>query len=134
MTAVDLRSHIREVENFPTPGVGFKDITPLLADPVALRQTIADLSAWVAAKDADVVLVEEGLSSFPLQGRTGKEGAVDLGPISPGRATASARARSASVSIAARCRPSVIPLTSRSVKTSASSCRAFSCRQPLASP
>jgi hypothetical protein len=43
-------------------------------------------------KDADVVLVEEGLSSFPLQGRTGKEGTVDLGPISPGRATASARA------------------------------------------
>ena len=24
---------IREVEDFPTPGVGFKDITPLLADP-----------------------------------------------------------------------------------------------------
>ena len=35
---------IREVDDFPTPGVGFKDITPLLADPVALRQTIADLS------------------------------------------------------------------------------------------
>ena len=29
---VDLRSKIREVQDFPTPGVGFKDITPLLAD------------------------------------------------------------------------------------------------------
>ena len=59
MTAVDLRSRIREVENFPTPGVGFKDITPLLADPVALRQTIGDLSAWVAEKHADVVVGAE---------------------------------------------------------------------------
>ena len=59
MTAVDLRTRIREVENFPTPGVGFKDITPLLADPVALRQTIGDLSAWVAEKHADVVVGAE---------------------------------------------------------------------------
>ena len=28
----DYRSKIREVEDFPTPGVGFKDITPLLAE------------------------------------------------------------------------------------------------------
>ena len=41
MTALDLRSHIREVDDFPTPGVGFKDITPLLADPAALKQTIS---------------------------------------------------------------------------------------------
>jgi adenine phosphoribosyltransferase len=59
MTTVDLRSRIREVEDFPTPGVGFKDITPLLADPVALRQTIGDLSAWAADKRADVVLGAE---------------------------------------------------------------------------
>jgi adenine phosphoribosyltransferase len=59
MTTVDLRSWIREVEDFPTPGVGFKDITPLLADPVALRQTIDDLSAWVREKRADVVLGAE---------------------------------------------------------------------------
>jgi adenine phosphoribosyltransferase len=59
MTTVDLRSRIREVDDFPTPGVGFKDITPLLADPVALRQTIADLSVWVAGKRADVVLGAE---------------------------------------------------------------------------
>ena len=45
MSTIDLRSHIREVEDFPTPGIGFKDITPLLADPGALRQTIADLAS-----------------------------------------------------------------------------------------
>lgn len=43
-------------------------------------------------KDASVVLVEEGLSSFPLHGRTGADGAVDLGPIARGRASVSARA------------------------------------------
>jgi adenine phosphoribosyltransferase len=59
VTIVDLRSRIREVDDFPTPGVGFKDITPLLADPVALRQTIADLSSWVETKDADLVLGAE---------------------------------------------------------------------------
>ena len=45
------QSRIREVQDFPTPGVGFKDITPLLADPVALQQTIADLSSWVRDKE-----------------------------------------------------------------------------------
>jgi len=59
MTTVDLRSRIREVEDFPTPGVGFKDITPLLADPVALVQTIDDLAAWAASKRADLVLGAE---------------------------------------------------------------------------
>ena len=42
MSALDLRTMIREVEDFPTPGVGFKDITPLLADPEGLKQTIGD--------------------------------------------------------------------------------------------
>jgi adenine phosphoribosyltransferase len=59
MTTVDLRSRIREVDDFPVPGVGFKDITPLLADPVALRQTIDELSTWVSTREADLVLGAE---------------------------------------------------------------------------
>jgi adenine phosphoribosyltransferase len=59
MSAVDLKSKIREVADFPTPGVGFKDITPLLADPEALRQTIDDLAEWVRAKEPDLVLGAE---------------------------------------------------------------------------
>jgi len=57
--AKDLRGHIREVEDFPTPGVGFKDITPLLADPVTLKQTIGDLAGWVKSKKADIVIGAE---------------------------------------------------------------------------
>jgi adenine phosphoribosyltransferase len=59
MTALDLRSKIREVQDFPTPGVGFKDITPLLADADALRQTISGLAEWVQAKEPDLVLGAE---------------------------------------------------------------------------
>src|ERR1700690_2988785 len=56
---VDLRSRIREVPDFPTPGVDFKDISPLLADAEALRQAIGDLGAWVASKQPDLVLGPE---------------------------------------------------------------------------
>ena len=57
--AVDLKTKIREVQDFPTPGVGFKDITPLLADYDALHQAIADLATWVRAKAPDLVLGAE---------------------------------------------------------------------------
>ena len=55
----DLRSKIREVDDFPTPGVGFKDITPLLADPEALQQTVSELADWVKARDCDLVVGAE---------------------------------------------------------------------------
>ena len=34
----DLRALIREIPDFPRAGIGFKDITPLLADPGALAR------------------------------------------------------------------------------------------------
>ena len=55
----DLRSKIREVDDFPTPGVGFKDVTPLLADPATLKETVSELAEWVRSKEADVVLGAE---------------------------------------------------------------------------
>ena len=56
---IDLRSKIREVQDFPTPGVGFKDFTPLLADPEALRETVDQLATWVKEKDCDIVIGAE---------------------------------------------------------------------------
>jgi adenine phosphoribosyltransferase len=56
---LDLRSKIREVQDFPTPGVGFKDITPLLADREALAKTIDALAVWVREKAPDLVLGAE---------------------------------------------------------------------------
>jgi len=58
-TAIDLKSKIREVPDFPEAGVGFKDIAPLLGDPVALRQAVAELAAWTAERKPDLVLGAE---------------------------------------------------------------------------
>ena len=55
----DLKAKVREVQDFPTPGVGFKDVTPLLADPQLLRETVGGLAEWVRSKDADIVLGAE---------------------------------------------------------------------------
>ncbi|WP_151774860.1 adenine phosphoribosyltransferase [Streptomyces abyssomicinicus] len=47
-----LLSRIREVEDYPEPGVRFKDITPLLADPdafVALTDALADIAVRTGA-------------------------------------------------------------------------------------
>ncbi len=57
--AIDLRALVREVPDFPQPGVGFKDISPLLADPVALRQAISELAAWGRSKEPDLVVGAE---------------------------------------------------------------------------
>lgn len=42
----DLKSYIREVPDFPKPGILFYDITTLLKDPHALRMTV-DRFAWI---------------------------------------------------------------------------------------
>jgi adenine phosphoribosyltransferase len=57
--AVDLKSYIREVPDWPEPGVGFKDISPLLRDPEALEQTIDELAAWTRDRQPDLVLGAE---------------------------------------------------------------------------
>jgi len=36
----DLATHIRDIPDFPKPGIVFKDITPLLADGPAFRETV----------------------------------------------------------------------------------------------
>jgi len=57
--AVDLRSRVREVPDWPEPGVGFKDVSPLLRDPEALGQTIDELASWTREQSPDLVLGAE---------------------------------------------------------------------------
>ena len=59
MTAIDLKTRVREVPDFPEPCIGFKDITPLLLDPAALRQAVDDLAGWTAEREPDLVLGAE---------------------------------------------------------------------------
>jgi len=56
---VDLKAKIREVPDWPQPGVGFKDVTPLLADPEALEQTVAELAGWARGQQPDLILGAE---------------------------------------------------------------------------
>ena len=41
---IDLKEHIRNIPDFPKPGIMFRDITPLLANPDALRSAIRQLA------------------------------------------------------------------------------------------
>jgi adenine phosphoribosyltransferase len=41
---MDLRRYIRDIPDFPKPGILFRDITPLLADGKALRWTVDQLT------------------------------------------------------------------------------------------
>jgi adenine phosphoribosyltransferase len=56
---VDLAARIRDVPDFPKPGVVFKDIMPLLGDPAALRETVERLAEWAEPREPDLVLGAE---------------------------------------------------------------------------
>ena len=43
MTLDELRRFIRDAPDFPEPGIVFKDITPLLANPDAFNNTVERL-------------------------------------------------------------------------------------------
>ena len=59
MSELDLTSLIRDVPDFPTEGIMFKDVMPLIADPVAFRETIDRLAAWAGPRNPDVILGAE---------------------------------------------------------------------------
>ncbi len=56
---VDLRAFIREIPDFPRPGVLFRDITPLLLDPGALDAAISALAGLAGDLAVDFVVAAE---------------------------------------------------------------------------
>ena len=56
MSADDLRARIREVPDFPKPGILFYDITTLLKDPAAYRESIDLLTAPYRGRKVDIVV------------------------------------------------------------------------------
>ncbi|HEY8543561.1 MAG TPA: adenine phosphoribosyltransferase [Acidimicrobiales bacterium] len=52
-----LLTRVRDVPDFPTPGILFKDLTPLLGDPAAFRSTVDALAAYSRSLDAPVTKV-----------------------------------------------------------------------------
>jgi adenine phosphoribosyltransferase len=57
--AVDLRALVREIPDFPRPGIGFKDITPVLADPAGLDAAVSGLAEQARPLDVDVIIGAE---------------------------------------------------------------------------
>jgi adenine phosphoribosyltransferase len=56
---MDLKAFIRDIPDFPKPGVLFKDITPLLADPVAFRHAIDCWGVEFDGRPIDAVAAAE---------------------------------------------------------------------------
>jgi adenine phosphoribosyltransferase len=54
-----LRELIREIPDFPRPGIGFKDITPLLADRQALATAVRALADMARPLGVDCVVAAE---------------------------------------------------------------------------
>jgi adenine phosphoribosyltransferase len=57
--ASELRALIRDIPDFPTPGIVFKDITPLLLDPDGLSLAVSGLAERAAPLKADYVVAAE---------------------------------------------------------------------------
>ncbi|WDL96192.1 adenine phosphoribosyltransferase [Alicyclobacillus sp. ALC3] len=56
---MNFESYIRDVPDFPQPGVLFKDITPLLANGVAYKAAIEELAEFARDCDAQVIVGPE---------------------------------------------------------------------------
>jgi adenine phosphoribosyltransferase len=58
-TSVDLAALVRDIPDFPRPGIVFKDITPLLASPDGLDAAVGALAAYARDLDVDIVVGAE---------------------------------------------------------------------------
>ena len=54
-----LRTLIREIPDFPRSGIAFKDITPLLADPQGLADSVRGLAEYARPLQVDCVVAAE---------------------------------------------------------------------------
>jgi adenine phosphoribosyltransferase len=81
----DLGAHIRDIPDFPKPGILFKDITPLLLNAEALGQAVTQLADWARPLDVDYVAAAEA-RGFILGGALARELGVGFVPArKPGK-------------------------------------------------
>ena len=74
MSLLEIKSLIVDVPDFPKPGIVFKDITPVLANPAAFAAVIEQLAEHGAAFSCDGVLAIESrgfIFGAPLAQRLG---------------------------------------------------------------
>jgi len=56
---MDLAKYIRDIPDFPKPGILFKDITPLLAEPHAFQESIDRMHEHYRGRQVDAVAAAE---------------------------------------------------------------------------
>jgi len=76
---VDLRAFIRDIPDFPTPGIVFKDISPLLLEARALGAAVGGLAALAAPLEVDYVVAAEA-RGFILGGALSRELGTGFAP------------------------------------------------------
>ena len=72
---MDLKEYIRDIPDFPEPGIVFKDITPLLASPDAFNHAISLLARKCGDTDIDSIVAVESrgfIFGAPLARELGK--------------------------------------------------------------
>jgi adenine phosphoribosyltransferase len=82
---VELRRFIRDIPDFPKPGIVFKDITPLLLDPAALDFAVRSIADYARPLDVDLVVAAEA-RGFILGAAVARELGVGFVPArKPGK-------------------------------------------------
>jgi adenine phosphoribosyltransferase len=56
---LDLRDRIRDVPDFPSEGIVFKDLMPLIADAEYFAETIHRLAEWAGPREPELILGAE---------------------------------------------------------------------------
>jgi len=59
MPAIDLKNHIRDIPDFPKPGILFRDITPLLSHPPAFAETIRRFADHYRGRGVEAIVAAE---------------------------------------------------------------------------
>jgi adenine phosphoribosyltransferase len=70
----DLTALVRDIPDFPEPGILFRDITPLLSDPAAFSLALDRLAEYAASRSPDAIVGIESrgfLFGTPLATRLG---------------------------------------------------------------
>jgi adenine phosphoribosyltransferase len=57
--SVNLKGYVRDIPDFPEPGILFRDITPLLLEPRALDAAVTRLTQYARELEIDIVVAAE---------------------------------------------------------------------------
>lgn len=72
--SIDLRQFVRDIPDFPQPGILFRDITPLLLHPEAFGAALTTMCDYIADRSADVIVGIESrgfIFGTPIAARLG---------------------------------------------------------------